>query len=280
MARTILHDHATGALVIAELAYQEAGAGLPLVLLHAFPLSSRMWEPQRQGLADACRVITPDLRGFGGSPLGDDDPSIDAMADDVAALLDRLHLDRVVVGGLSMGGYVVMALLRRHAGRISAVVLANTKAGADPEPARANRERIAREVLGARGLQVVTYDVVPGLLGESTKRGRTDVVARVHELHLTADPAALAWAQRAMAGRPDSLSTLRATEVPALVIAGEEDQMSPLAEAQAMADALPQARLVTIRAAGHLSAMEAPEEFNAAVRDFVGLLSSTPPAPE
>jgi pimeloyl-ACP methyl ester carboxylesterase len=280
MAGTILHDHARGRAVSVELAYQEAGAGLPVVLLHAFPLSSRMWAAQLQGLADACRVITPDLRGFGGSPLGDDDPSVDAMADDVAALLDRLHLDRVVVGGLSMGGYVVMALLRRHTDRISAVVLANTKAGADPEPARANRERIAREVLGARGLQVVTDDVVPGLLGESTKRGRPDVVARVHELHLTAEPAALAWAQLAMAGRPDSFGTLRAAQIPALVIAGEEDQMSPLAEAYAMADALPQAKLVTIQAAGHLSAMEVPEEFNAAVRDFVASLSSTPPVPE
>jgi pimeloyl-ACP methyl ester carboxylesterase len=260
--------------VAVELAYREAGEGVPVVLLHAFPLSSTMWEAQHDGLADVCRLITPDLRGFGGSPLGDDPPSVDRMADDVAALLDRLGLDRVVLGGLSMGGYVVMAFLRRHPDRVRAVVLASTKGGADPEPARQNRERIAREVVADRGTQVLVDDVLPGLLGESTKKQRPEVLARVRELVLATQPAAVAWAQRAMAARPDSFDTLRRADVPALVLVGDEDELFPLREGQAMADALPDARLVTIGGSGHLSPMENPDEFNAAVRGFVGSVSS------
>ncbi len=256
-----------------ELAYDEGGAGLPVVLLHAFPLSSAMWAAQRKGLADLCRVITPDLRGFGRSPSGDDDPSVDRMADDVATMLDRLRLDRVVLGGLSMGGYVAMAFLRRHAQRVRAVVLADTKAGADAGPARVNRERIAQAVLGDAGIQVLLDDVFPALVGDATKARRPDVLARVRALLLEARPAAVAWAQRAMASRPDSLDTLRGVRVPALVVVGEEDELSPPADAQAMVDALPLARLVTIPATGHLSAMENPEEFTAAVRDFAGTLA-------
>src|SRR5687767_13712943 len=154
-----------------------------------------MWAAQRAGLADRHRVVTPDLRGFGGSPLGDEAPSVDRMADDVAALLDRLGLDRVVLGGLSMGGYVVMAFLRRYAERAAAVVLADTKAGADPEPARANRERIAQAVLGESGTQLLVDELLPGLVGSSTKTGRPGVVAQVRALMLEAQPAAVAWAQ-------------------------------------------------------------------------------------
>jgi pimeloyl-ACP methyl ester carboxylesterase len=259
--RRILREHG--------LAYQEAGTGTPVVLLHAFPLSAQMWQAQLAGLADACRVVTPDLRGFGGSPLDGEEPSLDLMADDVAALLDRLALNQVVLSGISMGGYVVMAFLRRHADRVRAVVLADTKAGADPEPARENRLRIARVVLGEAGLEVLVEDVLPGLLGVTTKSQRPDVLERVRKLTLTADPAGVAWAQRAMAARPDSFETLRGVDLPALVVVGEEDELSPPTEAQAMVDALKRARLATIPAAGHLSAIENPDRFNAVVREFV-----------
>src|SRR5258708_7497223 len=122
---------------------RDVGQGTPFVLLHAFPLSSAMWLPQREGLAGRFRVITPDLRGFGGSLLGKDEPSIDAMADDVDGLLRSKGLARAVIGGLSMGGYVAMALCRRHPERVQGLVLADTVATADAEPARENRLRIA-----------------------------------------------------------------------------------------------------------------------------------------
>lgn len=252
-----------------ELYSREAGTGPPLVLLHAFPLSSAMWSAQREGLADAARVVTPDLRGFGGSALGDDEPSVDAMADDVAALLDALGLDGVVLGGLSMGGYVAMAMLRRHPDRVRALVLADTKAGADPETARANRERIAATVLEEGSSRVLLDDVLPTLLGETTKGERPLVQGRVRGLVQSAPPAAVAWAQRAMARRPDSFDTLRAMRGPALVLVGEEDTLAPPDDADAMASALPDARVVRIAAAGHLSAVEAPDDFNSAVRGFM-----------
>jgi pimeloyl-ACP methyl ester carboxylesterase len=255
-----------------ELAYREVGTGRPVVLLHAFPLSSAMWLEQRNGLSEQCRVITPDLRGFGGSALGDDAPSLDLCADDVAELLDRLALDRVVLGGLSMGGYVAMAFLRRHPQRVAALVLADTKAGADPDAAKANRERIAVAVETDEASSVLVDEVLPTLLGSTSKDSRPMVAGRVRGLVQAAPAAAVAWAQRAMAARPDSFAALRAFDGPALVVVGEEDELSPLAEAQAMADALPHSTLAVMPKAGHLTAVETPEAFTAEVAGFVSRL--------
>src|SRR3954454_9995590 len=160
---------------------------------------------QREELAGSWRLITPDLRGFGGSPLPDDEPTLDAVADDVAAFLDNLGLDRVVLGGLSMGGYVAMAFLRRHADRVAALVLADTKAAADPPPARDNRERIASVVSADPASTILLDEVLPNLLGVTTLAERPMVTGRVKALVQAAPAVAVAWAQRAMAGRPDSL---------------------------------------------------------------------------
>jgi pimeloyl-ACP methyl ester carboxylesterase len=246
---------------------------LPVVLLHAFPLSSAMWAAQREALGDdGYRVLTPDQRGFGGRPLGGEVPSLDVVADDLAGLLDAEGLDRVVLGGLSMGGYVAMAFLRRFADRVAALVLADTKASADPEPTRDNRQRIARTVLAERSPRVLLEEVVPGLVGETTARCRPDVLRRVRELAAAAPPEAVAWAQRAMAARADAFGTLRATAVPALVVVGEEDRLATVDDARAMAEALPHGRLLTVARAGHLTAMEDPAEFTAILRGFLAEL--------
>jgi pimeloyl-ACP methyl ester carboxylesterase len=257
-----------------DLHVREVGRGTPVVLLHAFPLSSAMWLDTRNELSGVARVITPDLRGFGGSPLGADEPSLDPMADDVAAVLDRLGLDRVVLGGLSMGGYVSMAFLRRHADRVSALVLADTKASADAPPARENRERIAGELDSEGTSRVLLDDVLPTLCGDTTKARRPLVLGRVRALVEGAPPAAAAWAQRGMAARPDSLDTLRAADVPAVVVVGDEDALVSGDDAEAMADALPQGRLVTLPGAGHLSAVETPKPFADTVGQFVAGLGS------
>lgn len=254
-----------------ELVSREVGSGRPLLLLHAFPLSSAMWLAQREHLSASARVVTPDLRGFGGSALGDDEPSLDRCADDVAALLDRLGLDKVVLGGLSMGGYVAMALLRHHPDRVEALLLADTKASADPEPARANRLRIADAVL-ADGTGVLLDEVLPKLLGTTSVSSRPHVVGRVRGLVQSAPPAAVAWAQRAMAERPDSFDVLGAADVPALVVVGDEDQLSTAEDAQAMVDALPQGRLAVLPGSGHLTAVEVPDTFNLAVSRFLAEL--------
>ena len=256
----------------------------PLVLLHAFPLSAAMWAAQRDALDGPYRVLTPDQRGFGGRPLGDRDsapsgtplgtepPSLEVVADDLAALLDAEGLDKVVLGGLSMGGYVAMAFLRRFADRVAALVLADTKASADTAAARDNRERIARTVLAERSPRVLVEEVLPALVGETTEASRPQVLASVRALVEAAPPDAVAWAQRAMAARPDSFDVLRATALPALVMVGAEDRLATVDDAAAMAEALPNGRLLTIARAGHLTAMEDPAEFTASLRGFLAEL--------
>jgi len=227
-----------------------------------------MWLAQREGLAGGCRVITPDLRGFGGSRLGDDEPSVDLMADDVARVLDHEGIDRAVVGGLSMGGYVTMAFCRRHRDRVQGAILASTRASPDAEPARANRERIAQAVL-TDGSQVLVDEVLPALIGPTTRQRRAMVFGRVKGLVQSAPPMAVAWAQRAMAARPDSFDALAELKVPVLVLVGEEDELTPRADGEAMARAVQDGRVEVIEKAGHLTAVEQPEAFNAAVLRFI-----------
>ncbi|MEO6713022.1 MAG: alpha/beta hydrolase [Mycobacteriales bacterium] len=262
---------------MAQLHLIETGSGAPLVLLHAFPLNSSMWAAQVEALGDSWRVICPDQRGFGGSLLPDADvdaaPSLDALADDLAELLDARRISEpVVLAGLSMGGYVVMAFWRRHRERVRALVLADTKASADSPEAAAGRERIAAEVVSAASSAQLVDELTPTLLGSTTRSERPLVLGRVKALVESAPPDAVAWAQRAMAARPDSFADLRTVDVPALVIVGVEDAISPPADARAMADAMPGARLVQIPAAGHLSAIEAPDDFNAALGSFLDQL--------
>ncbi len=255
-----------------ELAVRESGSGTPLVLLHAFPLHAGMWEAQHEGLRDICRVITPDLRGFGKSPLGNEEPDLDYSADDVARLLDRLGIESAILGGLSMGGYVLMAFLRRYADRVAGVIFANTTATADPQPVRANRERVAAAIL-AEGTPRVLEEMTPSLLGRTTAGNRPDVLAAVRALVWEARPASVAWAQRAVAHRMDSFRTLQKTKAPALIVMGDEDTRSSEADAHTMIDALPDARLARISDAGHYSAMENPTQFNAAIRGFLNELA-------
>ncbi|HEX2315333.1 MAG TPA: alpha/beta fold hydrolase [Thermomonospora sp.] len=258
-----------------QLYARDVGGGTPLVLLHAFPLSSAMWLAQREALADRFRVVTPDLRGFGGSLLGDDEPSVDVMADDVARLLRRSGIDRAVIGGLSMGGYVAMALCRRHPDRVLGLVLADTKASADPEQVRRTRLRQAERLETDGSPRVLVDEVLPLLVGPTTMRRRALVYGRVRGLVQSAPARAAAWAQRAMAARPDSFDTLRQTRAPALVLVGTEDELSPVSDARAIADALPNAELLEIPAAGHLSAVEQPDLFNQAVAEFTSALTRT-----
>lgn len=244
--------------------HDDQGSGRPLVLLHAFPLSAAMWS----GISLPCRVIAPDQRGFGRSPLGDDAPSLGACADDVIALLDRLGLDRVVLGGLSMGGYVAMELLRRAPERVAGLLLADTKAQADDAEQREGRLRLA-ETVERDGTGQLAEQVLPALLGRTSLEGRPEVVERVRAMVGAASPATVAWASRAMAARPDSFDVLRASDVPALVVVGEQDVLSPVGQAREMADALPQGRLLVVPEAGHLSAVEDPGAFSAGVTGFL-----------
>lgn len=252
----------------------ESGTGPAVILLHAFPVDSTLWAPQRRALAAAgYRVITPDLPGFGGSAMSAEAPSVNVMADEVAAVMDQMGIADAVVGGLSMGGYVAMAMLRRHPARISRLMLADTKASADTVEAAANRERIAADVVASGSTTGLADAMLPNLLGETTRATRPAVVAAVRRW-IGAQPApAVAWAQRAMATRPDSLADLSTFGGPVLVVVGGEDTISPMGDAEAMAQGASAGGSATtiseIPAAGHLTAVEDPDAVTGALTSWL-----------
>jgi pimeloyl-ACP methyl ester carboxylesterase len=235
--------------------------GTPLVLLHAFPLDRRMWDGVRPGLAEHVELVTPDQRGFGGTPLAADEPDLALVAGDV---IDRLAGRRVVLGGCSMGGYVAMAVLRMAPELVEGLVLVSTRASADADAGRANRHAMASRV-EEEGPGFVPDTVLPTLLGVETHERRPAVVGAVRTLVSEQDGAAIAWAQRAMAARPDSSDLLRGTDVPTLIVRGEQDELIPADEADALVSLMPKAEPVVLAGAGHLPPLEVPEEFTGAV---------------
>jgi pimeloyl-ACP methyl ester carboxylesterase len=246
----------------------EAGSGTPLVLLPAFPFDARMWDRVRVGLAEHARVITPDPRGFGRSPLDGAEPDLGVAAADVLAMLDELALDRVVLGGCSMGGYVTMAVLRSAPERIAGLVLIDTRPTADVQQAKENRYTMAARAERG-GVGWLAEEMLPGLLGPTTRERRPDVVDTVRRLVSEAPPAAVAWAQRAMAARADSAAVLRAADIPALVLHGEQDTLIPPEAARSMAELLPRAELVMLPESGHLPPLEVPAEVTMAVTGWL-----------
>ncbi|MEE6273365.1 alpha/beta hydrolase [Georgenia sp. MJ206] len=248
--------------------------GLPLVLLHAFPLDARMWDDVVALLAGDVRVLTLDAPGFGASPgpgavadaLGRPaEPSLETYADAVAATLRGAGIERAVVAGLSMGGYTLLALAERHRGLLAAVGLLDTRADADGDEARGNRLAMAKAARTEGSVAVA--GMLERLLGASTLAGRDQVVARVRGWLAEAPPAGIAWAQRAMAARPDRFTALEDLEVPGLVLRGAEDPVSPQDANEAMTRRLDAgAELVVVPRAGHLSAVEDPAAVADALR--------------
>ncbi|MGW7528819.1 alpha/beta fold hydrolase [Streptomyces sp. NPDC054783] len=252
-----------------------------VVLLHALSLDSSMWRPQRHALEQrGLRVLAFDQRGFGGVPLGAGPPSLDAVAEDLAVALDAGGHGQVVLVGSSMGGYVAMRFLRRHPHRVDGVLLTGTRAAADSTEAAARRESFARMITDDRLRHELITTTTPLLLGATTRAERPELLARLLADATAASPAALAWAQRAVAARPDSFDVLRATTVPALVVAGAQDELVPEDEAQRMAAALPRGRLVTVPRAGHLPSLEAPDVFTGALTRLLDEIAESKTLPE
>ena len=252
-----------------EVAYDDAGGGEALVLLHGFPFDRSMWGGQSEVLSARWRVITPDLRGFGETPLGDGGTAtMDEMAEDLAALLDALNVGRAVLGGLSMGGYVAFEFFRRFPRRVRALVLADTRPQADTDEGRRTREENARKVL-RDGIRPLADSMLPKLLSASTLEGGPDVVERVRSMMLAVRPEGAAAALRGMAARRDQTELLPRIDVPTLILVGAEDAITPPSDAEAMAAKIKGARLVRVEGAAHLSNVERPGEFNRALVDFV-----------
>lgn len=255
---------------------RELGAGPTVVLLHAFPCDGRMWLPQARAVAEAGhRVLVADLPGFGSSPLIDSEPSLEAVAERLIAELGIRGIDRYVLGGVSLGGYVAMALLRMAPEQVAALILCDTKATADGETARVNRERLAASVDAAPAgtARILEQSVLPGLLGEKTFRERPAVVELVRGWLRDAPPASVSWYQRAMAGRPDSTAALTAAALPMLVLRGEQDALSSAEEARIMCATSAESQIVQVPDAGHLANVEAPEAVTEAVCGFLRLVT-------
>jgi pimeloyl-ACP methyl ester carboxylesterase len=245
------------------------GAGTPVVLLHAFPLDGRMWAPQVEALAGTYEVIVPDLRGFGAArDQVVEEAGMELLAEDVARLLDERGLDRVVLGGLSMGGYVALAFARRHADRLGGLLLLDTKATADSEEARADRLRMVERLL-AEGDGFLPEVMLPRLLGKTSLEERPELVKRVTALVAEQDAHAAAAAQRGMAARPDTTDVLASIDVPTLVVTGAEDALFAPEVGRELASAIPGARFLLVEEAGHLSSLERPEVVNEALLDFL-----------
>jgi 3-oxoadipate enol-lactonase len=256
-----------------ELAYRDEGrdegAQRPVVFLHAFTLSQRMWDEQVAALAPQFRVITLDWRGFGGSGFGEREVTMETFADDLAALLDALQVERATVCGLSMGGYAAFAFYRRHAARVASLILADTKAGADGDEARRARYEMAAAVR-RDGVSSLPDQVLGKWLAPETLETRPRVAEQVRAMITGNEAEAVARAQEAMARRADSTPVLGSISCPALVIVGDKDTLTPPSEAEKIAAGVPGARLVTVPAAGHLSNLENPAPFNRALLDFLG----------
>lgn len=253
-----------------RLHYVDAGSGgPPVVLLHAFPLHSAMWEPQVAALSDRFRVVAPDLPGFGASD-GPGDPaaySMERYAGAVAALLDRLEIGRAIVGGLSMGGYVALSFLRRHRSRLAGLVLADTRADVDTAEIRERRTRQQR-LVAEEGTAALVDTMLEALLSEDTRKERPEVVETARRL-MDNPPDGVIGALDAMKRRSDASAHLAGIDVPTLVVVGEHDGPSPPSVAEEVHAQIPRSRLVVIPGAGHLSNLEAPEAFNRALLGFL-----------
>jgi pimeloyl-ACP methyl ester carboxylesterase len=258
-----------------KLAFSVSGSGDAVVLLvHGFPLNRSMWEPQLGALRSVCRVIAPDVRGFGASEAGPPGPlTMEQHADDLAALLDVLDVrEPVIYCGLSMGGYIGFAMWRRHRQRIRAFVLADTRATPDTPEGRAGRFAMAEraELLGSSAPAVEA--MMPRMFSPTLRPGTPQEVL-VRAMMTSTSARAVADGARGMAARPDSLELLETIDVPTLVIVGEHDQLTPPTDSEAMLARLPNARLERIDMAGHMSNLENPDQFNDVLLEFVRRLA-------
>jgi pimeloyl-ACP methyl ester carboxylesterase len=247
----------------------ERGSGIPLLFAHGFPLDHSMWSGQLDGLADKCRVIAPDLRGFGASDVVPGVATMQQMADDLAGVLDALAIrEPVVFCGLSMGGYVAWQFALRHRSRLSKLILCDTRAIADTAEAAAGRLKTAERVL-KEGPGVVAEGMLPKLFAPNTAKDQPQIVETTRQVMMRTKPEGIAAALHGLAQRPDVTEQLPKMDVPALVICGEHDAISPAAEMEQFAGRMPQAKFVKIAGAGHMAPLEAPAAVNAAIKDFL-----------
>ncbi len=260
---------ATATIGDITIGYDDEGTGDALVLVHGHPFDRSMWGPQVERFSRAgWRVIAPDLRGYGESTVVPGKTTLDVFARDIAGLLDRLGVERFVLGGLSMGGQIVLECHRLFAHRLRGLVLADTSAPADSEEMRewrrATAERLLREGMGPYAAEVLHKMVSRGAPPE--------VIMQVLGMMRGTDPEGAAAALRGRAERPDYVAMLAEVAVPALVVVGAADEFTPVADARQMSDAIPDAALVVVEGAAHMPNLERPADFDEALQGFLKAL--------
>ena len=247
----------------------DSGQGMPIVLVHGFPFDHSMWNAQVGTLSERWRVVAPDLRGFGGSQAVPGTATMEQMADDLVALLDALDIrERVVLVGLSMGGYVAFQFWRKYAARLRALVLCDTRAAADTAEAAEGRHKLAERVL-AEGTQVVADAMMPKLFAPATASGKPQIIEATRRTILANPPEGVAAAARGMAARLDSGGFLSQIMLPTLVIVGEHDAISTVDEMRGIARSIAGCEFVVIPRAGHMTPLENPAAFNEAIEQFL-----------
>ncbi len=247
-----------------EMSYELRGDRAPLLLIHSFPFDHEMWRPQIETFVKVRRIVAPDLMGFGASDVVAGQ-SVDQHADDLVALLDHLRLPKAVVCGLSMGGYVALAFARRHPSRVAALILADTRAVADDERTVADRLRLAEKVREV-GVGSLAEEMPARLLSPSAEPG---MFVELREIIERQPAEGVASALEMMADRPDATPDLEKIDAPTLVLVGMKDLVTPLRESEAMAERIPDSKLVEVPRAGHLANFEEPGAFNALLRSFL-----------
>ena len=251
------------------MAFQDTCDSPTLLLIHGFPLSSQMWEPQLDDVGEFARVIAPDLRGHGQSDSVSGKYSIQMLADDCADLLGHLNVATpFVVCGLSMGGYVALEFYRRYPEQVAGLILASTRPGADSAEGKAGRDKAA-ETARNDGATAVSAGMLPKMLASKNYQSDEELVEYVEDIMQTVSLNGVVGALAAMRDRVDSTPMLSEIDVPVLIIHGADDQIIPTSEAEGMHKAIPSSELVIIPEAGHLPNLEQPDVFNDAVIDFL-----------
>jgi 3-oxoadipate enol-lactonase len=252
----------------AEIIFDVAGSGQPVVLLHPFPANREFWLPVSRLLSSRYRLIIPDLRGHGQSSLGKGPATMQKHADDIARVMTAAGVERAPLLGVSIGGYAIFEFWRRFRDRVSSLVLCNTKAGADTGDAHNARLESARDVL-ERGTEPFLEGMLQKVLGESTRHSRPDLVEGALRMMRKMSAEGVAGVQRGMAERPDSVAMLKTISVPTLIVTGDEDKLTGIPEAEIMKENIARSQMRVVAKAGHYSPWEQPEEVGRLLRQFL-----------
>jgi len=242
--------------------------GLPVIFLHGFPFSHKMWQGQLEAMPPNFRAIAYDLRGLGHSDCGDGQYTIEGHVDDLIALMDRLQIPGAILVGLSMGGYIALRALERNPERILGAVLCDTRSEADTDEVKLRRAAQIKDVK-ARGSAAFAEGFLPAIFAQETFSKNPEAVAKIRDVIIKTPPLSIAGTLLALAARSDTTSSLGKIQVPTLLLVGEKDGVTPPDTARAMHEKIPGSRLEILPGAGHLSNLENPELFNRHLLNFL-----------